>query len=33
VPIFHVARVHAGKVNRVRAFLAEDQAMAAAESG
>ena len=33
VPIFHVARVRDGKVNRVRAFLAEDQAMAAAQSG
>jgi ketosteroid isomerase-like protein len=33
VPIFHVARVHGGKVNRVRAFLAEDQAMTAAQSG
>jgi ketosteroid isomerase-like protein len=33
VPIFHVARVRDGKVNRVRAFLAEDQAMEAAQSG
>ena len=33
VPIFHVARIHDGKVNRVRAFLAEDQAMAAAQAG
>jgi len=30
VPIFHVARVRDGKVVRVRAFLDEDQAMAAA---
>jgi ketosteroid isomerase-like protein len=33
VPIFHVARMAGGKVNRVRAYLDEDQAMAAAESG
>jgi ketosteroid isomerase-like protein len=33
VPIFHVARISEGKVNRVRAFLSEEQAMAAAESG
>jgi ketosteroid isomerase-like protein len=33
VPIFHVARISEGKVNRVRAFLSEDQAMAAAQSG
>ena len=33
VPIFHVARIHDGKVNRVRAFLSEDQAMAAAQGG
>jgi ketosteroid isomerase-like protein len=33
VPIFHVARIADGKVNRVRAYLNEDQAMAAAESG
>jgi ketosteroid isomerase-like protein len=33
VPIFHVARFHDGKVNRVRAFLSEDQAIAAAQSG
>ena len=30
VPIFHVAQMRAGKVIRVRAFLDEDQAMAAA---
>ena len=30
VPIFHVARVRDGRVVRVRAFLDEDQAMAAA---
>ena len=33
VPIFHVARMAGGKVNRVRAYLDEDQAMAAAQSG
>jgi ketosteroid isomerase-like protein len=33
VPIFHVARMSGGKVNRVRAFLDEDQAMAAALTG
>ena len=33
VPIFHVARIRDGRVDRVRAFLDEDQAMAAARSG
>jgi ketosteroid isomerase-like protein len=33
VPIFHVARMRGGKVDRVRAFLDEDQAMAAALTG
>jgi hypothetical protein len=33
VPIFHVAQMRAGKVVRVRAFLDEDQAMAAAHQG
>jgi ketosteroid isomerase-like protein len=33
VPIFHVARMSGGKVDRVRAFLDEDQAMAAALTG
>jgi ketosteroid isomerase-like protein len=33
VPIFHVARMSGGKVDRVRAFLDEDQAMAAARTG
>jgi ketosteroid isomerase-like protein len=32
VPIFHVAKVRDGQVVRVRAFLDEDQAMAAARS-
>jgi ketosteroid isomerase-like protein len=32
VPIFHVARVRNGQVVRVRAFLDEDQAMAAARA-
>jgi ketosteroid isomerase-like protein len=33
VPIFHVAQMRGGKVVRVRAFLDEDQAMAAARQG
>jgi hypothetical protein len=33
VPIFHVARVENGQVVRVRAFLDEDAAMAAATAG
>ena len=33
VPVFHVARVENGRVVRVRAFLDEDQAMAAARGG
>jgi ketosteroid isomerase-like protein len=33
VPIYHVARIQEGRVNRVRAFLSEEQAMAAAQSG
>jgi ketosteroid isomerase-like protein len=33
IPIYHVARVSDGKVNRVRAFLVEEQAMAAARQG
>ncbi len=33
VPIFHVAQMRAGKVVRVRAFLVEEQAMAAARQG
>jgi len=33
VPIFHVARIREGRVDRVRAFLDEDQAMAAAQTG
>jgi ketosteroid isomerase-like protein len=33
VPVFHVARVENGRVVRVRAFLDEDAAMAAARAG
>jgi ketosteroid isomerase-like protein len=33
IPIYHVARVRDGKVNRVRAFLDEEQAMTAAREG
>ena len=33
VPIFHVARIREGRVDRVRAFLDEEQAMAAAQTG
>ncbi|MEA2418032.1 MAG: SnoaL-like domain [Thermoleophilaceae bacterium] len=33
VPVFHVARVRDGRVVRVRAFLDEDDAMAAAREG
>lgn len=33
VPIFHVAQMRDGKVVRVRAFLDEEQAMAAARKG
>lgn len=33
VPVFHVARVRDGRVVRVRAFLDEDDAMAAARGG
>ena len=33
VPIFHVASMRDGKVFRVRAFLSEEQAMAAARAG
>ena len=33
VPIFHVAQMRDGKVVRVRAFLDEEQAMAAAGAG
>jgi ketosteroid isomerase-like protein len=33
IPVFHVARMHDGRVARVRAFLNEDEAVEAAREG